>query len=353
MGVQVFYKEELQACRQNTEHTFRMRKCIKGSSLCLLYVLLPLATSSPHRQILGSEVEVLTWPKSGSGGGVSSWTKSDSETGVPAWKKSGSKGGVPAWQKSGWSGKGGVAAWPTEPVLENNYEAKGQLITLDDTMQAYQTGSGSKMVVWAHDIFGLTGKNSDKGRTKEWADFLADNGYNVLVPDWFRGNNMVGFFGPLTKAWLTSVTNWTNIQSDWENVIFPYLESQSPSSIGMIGTCWGSYPVVRLSMLDTISAGVSMHPSHSTLLATAGEDEEEVLELIKAPQLFLVEGDAGDSVKTGGLSVEVLGDNPTVVEFPDMTHGWTVRGDLDDPNIARDVLKSKKLVLEFFEKHLQ
>merc|ERR1711892_1404709 len=124
MGVQVFYKEELQACRQNTEHTFRMRKCIKGSSLCLLYVLLPLATSSPHRQILGSEVGVLTWPKSGSGGGVSSWPKSGSESGVPAWQQLGSKGGEPAW--------------PTEPVLENNYEAKGQRIKLDDTMQAYQ-----------------------------------------------------------------------------------------------------------------------------------------------------------------------------------------------------------------------
>ena len=91
-----------------------------------------------------------------------------------------------------------VPAWPAEPVVENNYEAKGQMIKLDDTMQAYQTGSGSKMVVWAHDIFGLTGDKSGDRRTKEWADFLADNGYNVLVPDWFRGSNMVGFFGPST-----------------------------------------------------------------------------------------------------------------------------------------------------------
>ena len=67
-------------------------------------------------------------------------------------------------------------------MLENNYEAKGQMIELDTTMQAYQIGSGSKMVVWSHDIFGLTGENSGNGRTKEWADFLAENGYNVLVP---------------------------------------------------------------------------------------------------------------------------------------------------------------------------
>ena len=83
----------------------------------------------------------------------------------------------------------------------------------------------------------LTGDKSDMGRTKEWADFLADNGYNVLVPDWFRGSNMVGFFGPSAQAWLASVMNWTNIKSDWKDVILPYLENEAPSSIGMIGTC--------------------------------------------------------------------------------------------------------------------
>ena len=59
------------------------------------------------------------------------------------------------------------------------------------------------------------------------------------------------------------------------------------------------------------------------------------------------------SVKTGGLSEQVLGDKLTVVEFPDMSHGWTVGGDLDDPNVARDVAKAKELVLEFLEKYLE
>ena len=273
-------------------------------------------------------------------GGTASWPKA--EAGGGSWPKAGS----------------GSAAWPKEPVIENNYEAKGQLIDLDASMKAYKIGSGSKMVVWAHDIFGLTGESSDKGRTKEWADFLAENGYNVLVPDWFRGNNMPGgTFGPSTPAWLTSVTNWTNIQSDWTNVIYPYLQNQSSSSIGLIGTCWGSYPVVRLSMLDTISAGVSMHPSHVKMLADAGEDEAQVLGLIKSPQLFLVEGGSSfppvaDSIKPGGLSEKVLGEKLTLVEFPEMAHGWTTRGDLAEPAVARDVQKAKDLVLEFFEKYL-
>ena len=59
------------------------------------------------------------------------------------------------------------------------------------------------------------------------------------------------------------------------------------------------------------------------------------------------------SVKTGGLSQEVLGDKLTVVEFPGMKHGWTVRGNLEDPDVARDVKKAKDLVLEFFGKNLE
>jgi len=267
------------------------------------------------------------------------------------------KAGGASWPKAG----GGSSAWPAEPVVENNYVAKGQLIDLDATMKAYRIGSGSKMVVWGHDIYGLTGPKSDKGRTKEWADFLAENGYNVLVPDWFRGDNIPGgnFFGPQTPAWSISVTNWTNIQSDWTNVILPYLQDQSPSSIGLIGTCWGSYPVVRLSMFDDISAGVSMHPSHDKLLAAAGDDEAAVLSLVKSPQLFLIEGKTfsknfgiGETFRPGGLTERILGEKLTLVEFPDMSHGWTVRGNLAEPAVARDVKKAKDLVLDFFGKYL-
>ena len=154
------------------------------------------------------------WPKSGDNGtatrsesgGSSTWPKSGGDSGSAAWSKYGGKGGSADWPKSG--GDGGFSAWPKEPELVNDYEAKGELIKLDATMQAYKIGSGSKMVVWVHGIIGLTGEKSNNGRTKEWADFLAENGYNVLVPDWYRGNNLPGgTFGPSTPAWMTSVRN--------------------------------------------------------------------------------------------------------------------------------------------------
>merc|ERR1712123_544254 len=94
-----------------------------------------------------------------------------------------------------------VPAWPTEPVVENNYEAKGQMIKLDDTMKGYLVGSGEKVIIWSTDTTGITDEKIDSKATKEWADFLAEEGgYTVLIPDWFRGNNQPeGGFGTDTQ----------------------------------------------------------------------------------------------------------------------------------------------------------
>ena len=94
--------------------------------------------------------------KSGGDSGSATLPKSGGNGGSAAWSKYGGKGGSATWPKSG--GDGGFSAWPKEPELVNDYEAKGKLIKLDATMQAYKIGSGSKMVVRGHDIFGLTGE---------------------------------------------------------------------------------------------------------------------------------------------------------------------------------------------------
>ena len=57
-------------------------------------------------------------------------------------------------------------------------------------------------------------------------------------------------------------------------------------------------------------------------------------------------------MKKGGLAEQVLGDLGEVIEFPDMTHGWTTRGDLSDPKVERDVKKAMEEATKFFQKHL-
>ena len=56
--------------------------------------------------------------------------------------------------------------------------------------------------------------------------------------------------------------------------------------------------------------------------------------------------------RVGGLGQKVLADGVEIIEFPDMKHGWTVKGDLSVPEVERDVKKTFSLVLTFFSKYL-
>ena len=56
--------------------------------------------------------------------------------------------------------------------------------------------------------------------------------------------------------------------------------------------------------------------------------------------------------RVGGLGQKVLADGVEIIEFPDMKHGWTVKGDLSVPEVDRDVKKTFNFVLTFFGKYL-
>ncbi len=77
------------------------------------------------------------------------------------------------------------------------------------------------------------------------------------------------------------------------------------------------------------------------------ESEEDILKDIKCPQMFMpgtykyfkltkgtihnffdAAGADDPNVKAGGLGKDILGDGVEIIEFKDMQHGWTVRGDL-------------------------
>ena len=120
----------------------------------------------------------------------------------------------------------------------------------------------------------------------------------------------------------------------------------------LLGFCWGAYVVVKLSADPQIKAGVSVHPSHPKVIGQLEENEESVLKEIKCPQFFLAASNDSPTTKFDGLGKQVLGDSLDVVEFPDMLHGWSIRGDLSDSKVERDVKKAFNLILSFFRKTL-
>ena len=74
----------------------------------------------------------------------------------------------------------------------------------------------------------------------------------------------------------------------------------------------------------------------------------EILKEIKCPQFFLPADGDSPTTKFGGIGKEVLGDALEIVEFPEMQHGWSIRGDLGEQKVERDVQKAFNLSLAFF-----
>ena len=70
--------------------------------------------------------------------------------------------------------------------LTTDYVGKGQEVTVGD-MQVYYVGESEKCILWCYDIFGfIPGTN---GRTRQLADYVADKGYFVVMPDFYRGGH--------------------------------------------------------------------------------------------------------------------------------------------------------------------
>jgi hypothetical protein len=63
-------------------------------------------------------------------------------------------------------------------------------------------------------------------------------------------------------------------------------------------------------------------------------------------------GDDHENSRSGGLGKKILGDGLEIIEFLDMIHGWTVRGDLNVENGNRDVKKAFNFALAFLKKYM-
>jgi len=219
-------------------------------------------------------------------------------------------------------------------------------------------GEGTNAIIVFHDIFGW-----NSGRIREICDQLADEGFRVILPDFFHGDCAKFALNTVAMLWnmprmikLIRKCPWKNIEKELQEVVYPYLDSQGVKKIGCIGFCWGGWTVVHASASDKISCGVSVHPSLQ-VGSFFGESVPNLINPIKSPQMFLPAGNDKAEVKKGGeaeklLSKKEFGDQCKYVEFPAMKHGWVTRGDISQPEVARDVKRAVSLFNEFFHTHL-
>ena len=96
--------------------------------------------------------------------------------------------------------------------------------------------------------------------------------------------------------------------------------------------------------------------SQVLLVILRSQNLQVILENIKdTPQLIMPAGNDHANVKAGGLAERTLaknGETVKVLEFPDMVHGWSVRGDLQAPGVARDTNRALQEAIAFFDQYL-
>ena len=79
---------------------------------------------------------------------------------------------------------------------------------------------------------------------RQTADLFAEAGYLVIIPDFYRGS-WCDPSSPEVVTFLQDKTQWQKLKQDLDTIVMPFARSKGGEVFGALGTCWGSYMVLR------------------------------------------------------------------------------------------------------------
>ncbi|RDX89994.1 Carboxymethylenebutenolidase-like protein, partial [Mucuna pruriens] len=192
----------------------------------------------------------------------------------------------------------------------------------DDNIRAYlfkavKNNNGTGLLLLS-DIFGF-----EDSFNRDFAYRVACNGYNILVPDLFRGNPWTKDQPNLYEQWIArqnperiakDITRWTK----W--LVDEFMAAGISKKLGIIGFCFGGGQVLKVLAQDQgacFGTGISFYGTRMDTLAASD---------IKAPVLFIL----GDNDPRCGVSEienvqKKIGRGSKVVIFPGRGHGFAHR----------------------------
>ncbi|PPR07249.1 hypothetical protein CVT26_012507 [Gymnopilus dilepis] len=192
---------------------------------------------------------------------------------------------------------------------------------------------------------------------KLMADAFAENGFFTVIPDYLNGDPIPldgldpGSGFDIGKWLLNHGADQTRPPLD---KVINALKVQGVTGFGATGYCFGGRYVFDLAFENVINVGVVAHPS----LLQVPADLEKYFATSRAPLLinscpvdsvFPPEGQAkADEIFGGGKFAPGYKRN----FYEGCTHGFAVRGDLNDPNVKVGKEAAFRETVEWFIKYL-
>lgn len=237
----------------------------------------------------------------------------------------------------------GTQCCENPPALSSS-SGHGSVLELGGLKTYVSDSSNSKYaILLISDVYGYEAPN-----LRKLADKVAAGGYYVVVPDFLYGDP----YNPENKekpiqVWIQS--HGTDKGFEDAKQVIAALKDKGISPIGAAGFCWGGKVVVELAKSDNVQAAVLLHPSFVSV-----DDIKEV----KAPIAILgAEIDQLSPPELVKQFEEILSSKPEVDCFvkiyPGVSHGWTVRYNVEDEKAVQSAEEAHQDMLDWFTKHVK
>jgi len=152
-----------------------------------------------------------------------------------------------------------------------------------------------KCIMIFFDIFGY-----ESGRHKNIVDYFSDQGYFVVMPDYFRGDALIGNAEPPQFNEVLSHVKKFPIESIKKDVekVYQWCINKGAEKVGSIAFCYGTW--ISFQVCDErFCCGVNFHPSN-VLEKMLGGDDEGLTNLVKCNMLIMPTKQDDDYYRDGG-----------------------------------------------------
>ncbi|KZV65606.1 alpha/beta-hydrolase [Peniophora sp. CONT] len=212
----------------------------------------------------------------------------------------------------------------------------------------------TKVVLYLCDAFGFELENN-----RLLADDFARNGFKVVIPDLFEGEPVAPtIFDDPELAAKFSWPEWIGRHSPAHNLprvrnVISELKSEGVTRFGATGYCYGGRIVFDLVFDDEVHVAATSHPS---LLSV--EDLERYSSSTSVPLLInACEIDQVFSHDKQMKAKELFKDSDfkagfSMPYFEGCTHGFAVRGDMNDPKVKAGKERAFVNTVEWLKKYL-